>query len=140
MQGVPTMLRELFRLATDESKPEAVRLAAIRDWLDRAGINSKIEISLETNNWQNLVVDVFAEMPDEKVELPRYMREDPTAALPPGPHSDVVEGEVVEREGFEVPDPDEDGGVVYDYSTRKRVLPKGRYKDPDPPGPPDPRR
>lgn len=47
LAGVPKMLRMLHEIASDESKPDAVRLAAIRDWLDRAGVTSKIELELD---------------------------------------------------------------------------------------------
>jgi len=63
LQGVPKMLTELKRLATDESIPANVRLAAIRDWLDRAGIgeSDKHELLLTTPKWQEALDDIFIE-------------------------------------------------------------------------------
>lgn len=63
LQGVPKMLTELRRLATDESIPANVRLAAVRDWLDRAGIGEadKHELLLTTPKWQEALDDIFTE-------------------------------------------------------------------------------
>jgi len=42
----------------DESASEAVKLNAIRDALDRAGITSKQEVSLELKPWEMLLQDI----------------------------------------------------------------------------------
>ena len=42
----------------DESSSEAVKLNAIRDALDRAGITSKQEVSLELKPWEMLLQDI----------------------------------------------------------------------------------
>lgn len=109
------MLHELFRLATDETKSDAVRLAAIRDWLDRAGITAKIEINVETN-WQTIIAAVVTEVDDDQVPpLPdRYH-----------PH-DVVQGEVIDVEVIEEPGDEVhlvDGGEVFDLSSGARLKP-----------------
>ena len=61
LQGVPKMLTELKRLATDESMPPNVRLAAIRDWLDRAGIGEamKAEVTLNAAPWEAMLGEVL---------------------------------------------------------------------------------
>ena len=60
INGVPTMLTELRRIATDESMPAPTRLAAIRDWLDRAGIgeNAKHEVTINLPKWQENLEDL----------------------------------------------------------------------------------
>lgn len=61
LQGVPKMSTELKGLAFDDSIPANVRLAAIRDWLDRAGIgeSDKHELLLTTPKWQEALGDIF---------------------------------------------------------------------------------
>lgn len=65
LAGVPKMLRMLKELASDESVPPAVRLAAIRDWLDRAGIDRKIEVDVTTINFDVLVTGALASLDDD---------------------------------------------------------------------------
>lgn len=55
----------LQRIATDEKEPVAVRLAAIKDVLDRAGVSAKTVVSLETELWQDVIADILAEAPTE---------------------------------------------------------------------------
>lgn len=63
LQGVPKMLTELKRLATDESMPANVRLAAVRDWLDRAGVGEamKAELTVNAAPWEAMLGEVFLE-------------------------------------------------------------------------------
>lgn len=66
LQGVPKMLSELKRLAVDDSVPPNVRLAAIRDWLDRAGIgeSDKHELTLNVARWEAAIDEVFLDYGD----------------------------------------------------------------------------
>lgn len=64
LDGVPKMLRMLQSLASDETVPPAVRLAAIRDWLDRAGIDRKIEVEIGTTGFQELLAGAVASLED----------------------------------------------------------------------------
>lgn len=50
----------LIKIAMDENAPYAVRLAAIRDVLDRAGLGAKqaMEIGVELQPWEELLRDV----------------------------------------------------------------------------------
>ena len=78
LQGVPKMLSELKRIAFNDSIPANVRLAAIRDWLDRAGIgeSDKHELLLTTPAWleilndEDIVVDYGADVVDGEVVDP----------------------------------------------------------------------
>lgn len=65
---VPKMLRMLNELASNEDVPPAVRLAAIRDWLDRAGVDRKIEIEVSSSSFEEMVMGVLAEV-SEDVEV-----------------------------------------------------------------------
>ena len=48
------MARELLNIAT-EGESEAVKLNAVRDALDRAGLGAKAEVSLEVKPWERLL-------------------------------------------------------------------------------------
>jgi hypothetical protein len=61
------MLLRLRDLASDESVPPAVRLAAIRDWLDRAGINAKTEVEVTIGGWQDLIHGIVATVPEDSL-------------------------------------------------------------------------
>lgn len=65
LEKVPKMLRMLNELASNEDVPPAVRLAAIRDWLDRAGVDRKIEIELSSSSFEEMVMGVLSEVSDE---------------------------------------------------------------------------
>ena len=64
LEKVPAMLKMLYQLANDETVPPAVRLAAIRDWLDRAGINAKTEIEITVGGWQDVILGITSEVPE----------------------------------------------------------------------------
>jgi hypothetical protein len=51
------MARELLGMATG-AESEAVKLNAIRDALDRAGLGAKAEVSLELKPWEQLMGDI----------------------------------------------------------------------------------
>ena len=65
LDGVPKMLRMLKELASNEDVPPQVRLAAIRDWLDRAGIDRKIEIEVKSSSFEEMVMGVLAEVSED---------------------------------------------------------------------------
>lgn len=51
------MTRELLGMATS-AESEAVKLNAVRDALDRAGLGAKTEVSLELKPWEQLMGDI----------------------------------------------------------------------------------
>lgn len=69
LQGVPKMLSELKRLATEENMPSNVRLAAIRDWLDRAGIgeSDKHELTINVPKWEGALEGVLVDLGDAEI-------------------------------------------------------------------------
>lgn len=69
LEGVPKMLRMLKQLASDETVPPAVRLAAIRDWLDRAGIDRKIEIDITSSAFDQMLAGAIATLEDDGIEI-----------------------------------------------------------------------
>lgn len=103
-KGVLPLLGLLYKLASDESVPPAVRLAAIRDWLDRAGITSKIEIEVDVP-WKDIISGIVAEVEDESVVRAQHYMD----RLPPAPRevegyvdAEVVEGTEVVKYGPDV--------------------------------------
>jgi hypothetical protein len=120
LEGVPKMLRMLKELASNEDVPPAVRLAAIRDWLDRAGIDRKIEIDVKSSTFEEMVVGVLAEVRDE-VEVangPDY-----AARFDNG---NLVAGELVEEEDtYTPPETDRERALLPQPS-----LPTTPYREP----------
>lgn len=116
------MARLLLEMAEDESVPHAIRLAAIKDALDRAGLTAKFTLDVEAD-WKIIIQDVIGEVGDDEAKpLPARYR-------------DVVEveGEVVSESPL-APTSDKpgdeihivEGGTVYDMNTRSRVRPTRR--------------
>ncbi|MGC4940778.1 hypothetical protein [Kribbella sp. DT2] len=96
-KGVLPLLGLLYKLATDESVPPAVRLAAIRDWLDRAGITSKLEIEIDVP-WKDVLISgIVAEVDEDQIERAQsYVRG--LAPPPPRELEGYVDAEVVEED------------------------------------------
>lgn len=94
LEGVPKMLKMLRELASNEDLPPQVRLAAIRDWLDRAGIDRKIEVEVSSTTFEQMVVGVLAEVADE-VQVAEHGDYGPRYD-----NGQVVAGELVEEDSF----------------------------------------
>lgn len=92
LKGVPKMLLMLRKIAEDESQPANVRLAAIRDWLDRAGVNAKIEIEVTSSSFEEMVAGVVAFV-DDGTPL--------TSPSDYAQRGDVVAGELVDDRDVE---------------------------------------
>lgn len=73
----------LLKIAEDEKTPPAVRLAAIKDVLDRAGVTVKQEVEITVQPWQQLVDGIVAEVGDQYVRPPGRL------------DGDVIDAEVV---------------------------------------------
>jgi len=74
MAGILPLLAQLYHLATDETVPPAVRLAAIKDWLDRAGLNAKTTVELDLP-WQQLLSGIVATVDPEMLKQGRQFYE-----------------------------------------------------------------
>jgi hypothetical protein len=92
------MARELLGLATG-AESEAVKLNAIRDALDRAGMPAKAEVSVEVKPWERLMGDIagIATISRDK----HHSRQAPMALAKPA-DAEVIDAELV--------DPDAEGG------------------------------
>jgi hypothetical protein len=105
-EAADRMARELLNIATG-AESEAVKLAAVRDALDRAGLAAKtaVEVSVEQPPWMELLGDV-AQITKAQHEAMKRGEFTP-AAVPALPPADVLDAEVVpeppvshpEREG-----------------------------------------
>lgn len=94
LASVDRLMGHLLRIADDEAMPPAVRLAAIRDGLDRAGLAAKTGIEIDVGpTWQELVGGVVAEVPDGW--SPVYTFEPDPDYQPAG---EIVDAELVEEE------------------------------------------
>lgn len=116
------MAKELLGIATD-GQSEAVKLNAIRDALDRAGLGVKAEVSLELRPWEQLMSDIagvatlsraehralqgrpFVEQPalDEAIDAELVEPADEGA---PARAAESPEGEMRDREAGELPNGD----------------------------------
>jgi len=77
----------LIRFAHDEAVPYPVRLAAVKDLLDRGGINSKQEIEVVLKPWEEDLDGLLYEMGDDPDVVDAEVVEDEPRAIPP---SDVL--------------------------------------------------
>ncbi|OBI79841.1 hypothetical protein A9X01_25735 [Mycobacterium asiaticum] len=86
------MARELLGMATG-AESEAVKLNAIRDALDRAGLGAKTEVALELKPWERLLDDIAGVATISRAEHRaingRPLVEEPAPA-------DAIDAEVVE--------------------------------------------
>lgn len=66
LEAVDPLYAELVRLALNPAKDDAVKLAAIRDALDRAGETAQQDIKVKVESaWDALIEGVIAEVPDD---------------------------------------------------------------------------
>jgi len=84
----------LLKIAEDKAVPHAVRLAAVKDALDRAGLTAKTAIEVELKPWEGLVTSIISERPADGEVIDAVVLEDASddedpaearAALPAGP-------------------------------------------------------
>lgn len=127
------MARELLGIATG-AESEAVKLAAVKDALDRAGLGAKAEVTLELKPWEDIMNDVAGVATITRAES-RAQRGLPDDAPAPAEPLDIVDAELVDDpDDAEAPEcaPDLDG------ATRTPAEPIGVAADtPAPPsGPP----
>ena len=63
------LVQALLAIALDEEQPAPVRLAALRDALDRAGLKSsdKVELQHSMKQWESILTEVVR-VPSERVE------------------------------------------------------------------------
>ena len=112
------MARLLLQMAEDPNVPHAVRLAAIRDALDRAGITAKQTLEVEAE-WHSIISDIVADAPPHaQKELPHRYRphEVPDAAA-----VEIVDAELVDEDEYLGDEVEVTSAEIYDYKTRARL-------------------
>ncbi|WP_131822133.1 hypothetical protein [Mycobacteroides saopaulense] len=95
-EAADRMARQLLGMATNDDVSDSVKLAAIRDALDRAGVSTKSELELSVKE-PKPYEQIFAGMAAQTREQYRANAHPPAPlALPPGgAEEDVVDAEVV---------------------------------------------
>lgn len=97
-KAVLPLLGQLYKMAMDDgSLPPAVKLAAIRDMLDRAGITSKLEIEIDVP-WKDIISGIVAEVDDDQImNAQHYLNR---ASPPPRELEGYVDAEVVDDDAY----------------------------------------
>lgn len=90
----------LIEIADDRTTPPAVRLAAIRDVLDRADLRGKFVVEVEAP-WQEIIEGIVAEVADDDDRAARPIGSR-RADLDPE-EADYLDAEIVEREDRKPP-------------------------------------
>ena len=106
------MARELLKMAVDENVSDAVKLAAIRDALDRAGLSAKtaVSVAIAPKPWEVIFDDITSGSRAESRRR-RGMPDDELNGWPQpalvhgGDATPIVDAEVIEPE----PEPDRTG-------------------------------
>jgi len=76
LEAVDPLMAELLRIALDPKREDAVKLAAIRDALDRAGLGARQSVEVEvTHGWDDALARFFGDLskplPPETPEPPQ---------------------------------------------------------------------
>jgi hypothetical protein len=118
------MARELLGIATG-AESEAVKLAAVKDALDRAGISAKtaVEVTVEPAPYLELLGDV-AQI--SKAQHDALKRGELLIAPPPLPPDVIVDAEFVDEPHAEAPDLDSPGLPRPLWAEDDEALPAGR--------------
>ena len=103
------MARELLGIATG-AESEAVKLAAVKDALDRAGLNVKQALELSAKPWEDIMSDVAGVATISRAES-RARRGLPDDAPAPAEPLDIVDAEVVDDAEPPAYPPDVDGAT-----------------------------
>lgn len=112
------MARLLLQLAEDPNVPHAVRLAAIRDALDRVGVTAKQTIEVEAE-WQTIIADIVTDAPPTATRQlsQRYRPHE----IPDPEMAEIIEGQVVEEDEYLGDEVEVTSAEIYDYKTRTRI-------------------
>jgi hypothetical protein len=106
------MARELLKMAVDDNVSDAVKLAAIRDALDRAGLSARtaVSVAIAPKPWEQIFTDISSGsraesrrrrgMPDDELNgCPQPALVGPIDAEPSSPRAgEIVDAEVIESE------------------------------------------
>jgi hypothetical protein len=118
------MARELLKMAVDENVSDAVKLAAIRDAPDRAGLSARTAVSVEVGSrpFEQIFDDIAGGLRAES----RASRDVADDELDESPAPAVVGGSAVPVVDAELIEPGPDRGDVPPGSSAERVSNTGR--------------
>ena len=118
-----TMAKTLLGIASG-AESEAVKLAAVKDALDRAGVPAKAEVTVELKPWERLMGDLagIATIPRDA-----HGRRQPALVEP----AEVIDAELVDPDALRAPDRADLPGADSASSTAPVVLPpvSASYED-----------
>lgn len=105
LMAADRLMAQLLQIAEDKSEPTPVRLSAIRDALDRAGLGSKQEIAIEAKveTWETRIKGAVVDWGSLAALLP-----------------DDYDPNVIDAEVVEVDTPSEDPSDWSDYPSLRR--------------------
>lgn len=129
-EAADRMARELLKIATDDNTPEAVRVNAVKDALDRAGVSARtaVDVSVSTKPFEQ----IFEAMEVETVRRSDYRRsqgievepelipsDTPTAlaALGEADDSEILDVEIEDEAQPITPD-DAENGSAFDSAAQ----------------------
>lgn len=112
LQASDSLMASLLKIAKDESVPVAVRLTAIRDGLDRAGLNARAEVDVDVkvSVWDQNAAEIIQVISETVKESDRDQAQ-------------IVDAEVVEAEDWQADDRPTRRGQPYLPSERKKAAP-----------------
>lgn len=96
LMAADRLMAQLIQIAEDKTEPTPVRLAAIRDALDRAGLGARQAVEVEMTG----KVDVYAQLLANVVVDNAITADEDDLSLPPSPQYDgvpILDAEVVEE-------------------------------------------
>jgi hypothetical protein len=133
------LAKELLRMATDDNVSDSVKLAAIRDALDRGGLSVKQEVELTARSYQQIFEGMSVETGSradyrrsQGIESePELIPSDARAALAAsdGTDSDALDVEIIEDDGQPITPDDDERGSVFDSEAQPSP-----FATPQPPG------